>query len=336
MQASFTKSRQKIVVLGTGGTIAGLSGRSGDNIGYTAAQVRVADLLEELEIPGGYDLFAEQVAQVDSKDMTHVIWSDLADRIHFWTRQPDTKGVVIIHGTDTIEETAYFLHMSLYTTLPVVLTCAMRPASSPWPDGPQNMRDALAVAALDGACGVSVVCAGEVHSAPDVQKVHPYRVNAFSSGEGGPVGYVEEGVYRSNKPWLPLPLNADLVRPLQLMAPEHWPRVEIVYSHAGCSGAVVTALLNASSQDAPLRGLVVVSTGNGTVHQALTCALLEAQRLGVVVVRSTRCVLGHLVPGAPSDFEALPGLSPGKARISLMLQLIGRASPSTGPLHSPR
>jgi L-asparaginase len=326
MQASFTKNRKKIIVLGTGGTIAGLSGSSGDNVGYTAAQVSVDDLLGDIESPGAYALMAEQVAQVDSKDMTHVIWSDLLERVHFWTRQTDTKGVVIIHGTDTIEETAYFLHASAHTPLPIVLTCAMRPASSPWPDGPQNMRDALAVAALDDVCGVSVVCAGEVHSALDVQKVHPYWINAFSSGEGGPLGFVEEGVYRRNKPWVPLPLNASLVRPTLLKAPEHWPRVEIVYSHAGCDGAVVTALLHAANQDAPLRGLVVVATGNGTVHHALAGALRAAQRRGVVVVRSTRCVLGQLVPGALSDFEAMPGLSPGKARIALMLRLMEKTS----------
>jgi L-asparaginase len=105
-------------------------------------------------------------------------------------------GVVITHGTDTLEETAFFLHSVLAPAKPVVLTCAMRPATALSPDGPQNVRDAIAVAATAGAQGVTVVCAGTVHSGVDVQKVHTYRLDAFASGDAGPIGYVEEGAVR--------------------------------------------------------------------------------------------------------------------------------------------
>ncbi len=142
---------KKVVVLGTGGTIAGRASCASDNIGYTAAQVGVADLLAS--VPGldavlaGHRLHSEQVAQVDSKDMGFALWQALASRISDHLAQPDVTGVVITHGTDTLEETAYFLHavlpLALQNSKPVVLTCAMRPATALSPDGPQNLLDAV-------------------------------------------------------------------------------------------------------------------------------------------------------------------------------------------------
>ena len=183
------KINKKLVVLGTGGTIAGTAATAGDNIGYTAAQVGVAQLL--LAIPALAQmpcvLVSEQVAQIDSKDMSHAVWQALAERASHFLAQPDVQGIVITHGTDTLEETAYFLHAVLPAPLlaakPVVLTCAMRPASAMVPDGPQNLLDACAVALTPGAAGVVAVCAGSVHGAVDVQKQHTYRVDAFSSGD---------------------------------------------------------------------------------------------------------------------------------------------------------
>ena len=151
-------SSKKLVVLGTGGTIAGTAQRAADNLGYTAAQLGVGQLLEA--VPGlahllaGRTLVSEQVAQIDSKDMSFVVWQQLALRVSHYLAQPDVTGLVITHGTDTLEETAYFLHAVLPGTLlagkPVVLTCAMRPASSLTLDGPQNLLDAVAVATAPG------------------------------------------------------------------------------------------------------------------------------------------------------------------------------------------
>lgn len=314
-------SGQKIVVLGTGGTIAGTSALAGDNIGYTAAQVGVGQLLAA--VPGLQQaahglLVAEQVAQIDSKDMDGLVWQSLALRCSELLADPAVRGVVITHGTDTLEETAWFLHEVLDAReKPVVLTCAMRPATALTPDGPQNLLDAVALAATAGARGVLMVAAGEIHGARLVQKVHPYRVHAFNSGEAGPLGWVEEGAVRLAEDWPPA-LEANYSSAIKNIAHTMlWPRVEVVVSHAGASGAMVDALVRDGVQ-----GLVVACTGNGTIHYALEAALLRAQGAGVRVVRSTRCSEGQVLP-KPGD--ALPdsrGLSPLKARISLMLELM--------------
>ena len=315
---------RRVVVLGMGGTIAGRAASEGDNIGYTAGEVGVADLLGGIDAPEGLSLEAEQVAQLDSKDMEFDVLLQLARRCTAWLSEADVAGVVITHGTDTIEETAFFLHSVLATGKPVVLTCAMRPASSLSPDGPQNVRDASAVAATAGAEGVTVGCAGTVHGAPDVQKVHTYRPDAFSSGDAGPVGYVEEGVVRRLRDWPRSTGNA----PSKMLAANAgaalcWPRVEIVTSHAGASGAVIDMLLQerAAGVAQPMRGLVIAATGNGTVHHALEAAALRAQDAGVAVLRATRCTSGRILPRADDRLRDAGALTPVKARIALVLEL---------------
>ena len=314
----------KIVVLGTGGTIAGTSAQAGDNIGYTAGQVAVGDLLAA--IPGlqhaadGAVLSCEQVAQIDSKDMGPQVWLALAQRCAHHLQDASVRGIVVTHGTDTLEETAWFLHSVLDArTRPVVLTCAMRPATALAPDGPQNLRDAVAVAAAPGARGVLAVAAGELHAAREVQKVHPYRVNAFDSGEAGPLGWVEEGALRLRQNWPPALDGKGLIAIESIANLAQWPRVEIVLSHAGATGAVADALVRDG-----VRGLVVACTGNGTIHQSLEAALLRAQAAGVRVVRATRCPQGRILPRPGDALAHSDGLSPVKARISLMLDLLAQ------------
>lgn len=325
---------QKVVVLGTGGTIAGRAASSADNLGYTAAQVGVSQLLDAVPgLPGvlaGRTLVTEQVAQIDSKDMSFAVWQQLAVRVSHHLAQADVQGVVITHGTDTLEETAYFLHAVLPKALlagkPVVLTCAMRPASSAAPDGPQNLLDAVAVAMTPGAQGVVAVCAGTVHSALDVQKVHTYRVDAFNSGDAGPLAYVEEGRLRLLRNWPLAPVDSAQTAIENIASVQHWPRVEIVMNHAGASGAMVDALIFqtevAQPKVEPLRGLVVAATGNGTVHHELEAALLRAQAAGVTVVLATRCASGRVLPTPGHAFADSQGLSPVKARVALMLALL--------------
>lgn len=312
---------KKIVILGTGGTIAGTATEVGDNLGYTAAQLGIEQLVGAL--PPGDTLLAlvtEQVTQVDSKDMDFGVWGRLAVRVNHWLGQADVQGVVITHGTDTLEETAWFLQALLSPDKPVVMTCAMRPATALAPDGPQNMVDAIAVASDAGAGGVVVVCAGVIHCAQDVQKAHTYRLDAFSSGDAGPLGYVEEGRLRllRNWPFFPDHAAGRLANIDRLADAACWPRVEIVMSHVGAGPAIVDALVADG-----VNGLVVAGTGNGTLHHALEKALLEAQVRGVRVVRSTRCLNGRVLPKAGDLLPDSHGLSAVKARVSLLLSLMG-------------
>lgn len=313
---------QKVVILGTGGTIAGTANDPSRAWAYQAAQLSVAQLIEAVPALQGVPLEAVQVAQVDSKDMDFAVWSALAARVAHWVADEAVQAVVITHGTDTLEETAFFLHQLLRPTKPVVLTCAMRPATARTPDGPQNLLDAVAVAQDPQATGMLVVCAGTVHGAVDVQKVHTYRLDAFDSGDAGPVAYVEESRLR----WLRQPEAGGRVAAQALhriVQGTAWPRVEIVMSHAGTGAAVVDALLAPSPQAQPLEGLVVAATGNGTVHRLLEAALLEAQARGVRVLRATRCHGGQVLSGpVPAALPHAGGLSPVKARIQLMLELM--------------
>src|SRR5258706_5520407 len=188
--------QNKVVVLGTGGTIAGTAADALDNVGYTAGQLVVGHLVAAIPALAGVPLECEQVAQVDSKDMSHAVWRELALRCANHLARADVAGIVITHGTDTLEETAWFLQRVLAPAKPVVLTAAMRPATALQSDGPQNLLDAVAVAQAPGAGGVLAVLAGDVHGARDVRKVHPYRIDAFSSRDARPIGRIEEGRLR--------------------------------------------------------------------------------------------------------------------------------------------
>jgi L-asparaginase len=331
MSSSKSSGGQQVVILGTGGTIAGLSVSAGDNIGYTAAQVGVDQLVAAIpSLTDAGPVLTEQVAQIDSKDMSFGVWSQLAARVGHYLARSDVRGIVITHGTDTIEETAFFLQSVAQSDKPVVLTCAMRPASALAPDGPQNVIDALAVARHSGASGVTVVCAGTIYSALDVQKVHTYQLDAFSAGDGGPLGFVEEGKLRLIRNW-PLaqvvPAQAAMKNIALPTNSADWPRVEIVLNYAGANGAMVQALVTQG-----VRGLVVACTGNGTTHHDLEAALLQAQAGGVRVVRATRCLNGRVLPKSGDLLPDSKGLSPVKARVALMLELLTLA-PSASTAH---
>jgi L-asparaginase len=231
--------------------------------------------------------------------------------------------VVITHGTDTLEETAYLLHVLLQQTKPVVLTCAMRPATALMADGPQNLIDAVVLARHPGACGLLVVCAGQVHSGLEISKVHSYRLDAFDSGDAGALGAMEAGQLRLFRAF-PVPAQPTAARALQLerfLSTAALPRVALLTSHADADGDLVRALL-AQSAERPLRGIVVAGTGNGTVNQPLEDALVEAQAGGVRVVRTTRCARGAVLPRPGHALPEISGLSPVKARLALTLELL--------------
>lgn len=304
------------VILGTGGTIAGRAASGSDNVGYTAAQLSVASLVAGVPALAAWPIEAEQVAQLDSKDMTHSAWAQLAQRAAAHLARPKVDGIVVTHGTDTLEETAYFLHRMLGPTKPVVLTAAMRPATSLQADGPQNLLDAVTMARERGACGVVVAMGGRVHRADEIRKIESYRIDAFSSGQGGPLALIEEGVVRQLRPWPDEPGLGLSMAPAGHLP---WPWVEIVLSHADADPRAVDALTAAG-----VRGLVVAGTGNGTVHEQLQPALQRAQAAGVEVLVTSRCAFGGVVGGAIDSVAWMGRLSAPQARVELLLRLLAR------------
>ena len=302
----------RVVVLGMGGTIAGRAASAQDNVGYTAGQVGVAELVAGLA-PAGVVVETEQVAQIDSKDLDSSHWQALVAAVQRHLARADVSGIVVTHGTDTLEETAWLLHRVLAPQRPVVLTGAMRPSTSLQADGPQNLGDALAVATAAEASGVLVAFAGTVHAADAVRKVHPYRLDAFSSGDAGPIARVEEGAVR----WLRPPPSGRALG-AGVLAHGTWPWVEIVTSAAASSALGVDALVAAG-----VKGLVVAGTGNGSVHHLLEGALEAAVRRGVAVLRTTRCLDGRIVEGAmPDSLPSAVGLTPQQARVELALRIL--------------
>lgn len=300
-------------MLGTGGTIAGTS--AGEDSAYVAAQLTAADLLRALPEPPAADLEVEQVAQLDSKDMDHASWQRLARRVAHHLARDDVAGLVVTHGTDTLEETAYFLQRLLAPSRPVVLTAAMRPATSAEADGPRNLADAIRVAAMEGAQGVVAVMAGEVHAAFEVRKQHSHRIaGAFGSGDRPPLGRVRPDAPALDRPW---PAGEALGLARIALDPDHWPQVDIVTSHAGADGRIVNALV-AGGVD----GIVAAGTGNGTIGHRMEAALRAAETEGVAVVRATRCADGGIVDARPEALASAGPLSAVQARIELMLALM--------------
>lgn len=305
---------QTLVIIGTGGTIAGASGSATDNVGYKAGSLSVESLVKAVPALAARSLEAEQLAQLDSKDMDHATWARLAKRVREHLDRPEVRGVVITHGTDTLEETAYLLQRVLAPEKPVVLTAAMRPATAIQADGPQNLLDAVAVAESEGVRGVIAVVAGQVWSGLELRKTHSYRLDAFEAGpDAGPLAVVEEGVVRRFRDW---PGGEALGAALLPEDATQWPWVEVLASHAGADARSLEAW-----RAAGLQGLVLACTGNGTVNQALEAPLRALKEAGVSVWRTTRCAQGRIV-GA-SD-EPAAALSPWAARVELMLSLLQR------------
>ncbi len=306
-----------VVVLGTGGTIAGTAASAGDNLGYSAAQLGAAQLIFAVPALAELPIEVEQVAQIDSKDMGFAVWRALAEAVSRHLARPEVCGIVVTHGTDTLEETAYFLQRVLAPCKPVVLVAAMRPATSLQADGPQNLIDAVGVARTANARGVVAVLAGSVHSGLDVRKVHTYKLDAFGSGDAGVIAQIEQGRLRRHRDWPEGEAHGMARLPRDVA---QWPQVEIVTSHAGATSAMVQALCQSG-----VKGIVVAGTGNGTLHRELEAALLAAQAAGVAVLRSSRCLEGSVVDAGAELLPAAGALTPVQARIELMLHLLAQA-----------
>ncbi|MES2959215.1 MAG: asparaginase [Pseudomonadota bacterium] len=308
--------QSRIVILGTGGTIAGTAASATDAVGYTAAQIGVGQLVAAVPELAAVSIECEQVAQLDSKDMDHATWQHLTLRCAHHLARDEVSGVVVTHGTDTLEETAYFLHRVLAPDKPLVLTAAMRPATSLQADGPQNLLDAVTVARGGAVVGVSVVMAGRAWAGAEVRKQHSHRLDAFDAGDAGPLALIEHGrlsVLRATQRHHGLGLGAVMRHSAA------WPRVEIVLNHVGADGSLVDALVAQG-----IDGIVTAGTGNGTLGTRLEAALRRAVAAGVSVLRATRCAAGPLLGGDADDLPDAGVLTAVHARIELLLRLLGQ------------
>jgi L-asparaginase len=317
--SSSARSLPRIAVLATGGTIAGAAPDATQTAGYQAGVVGVDQLLDAVPGLGAVaQIHAEQIASIDSKDLQPALWTQLARRVNALLAGDDVDGVVITHGTDTLEETTYLLHLTVKSTKPVVMTAAMRPSSALSADGPLNLLNAVTVAASEAAAGQGVLLAfnNRIHCARDVTKTSTYAVNAFQSPEMGALGWVQDARVEFQR----RALRAHTVdTPFEAAA--RWPQVEIVASYAGVSRVAVDALVAAGA-----RGIVVAGTGNGSIHATLQQALAEAAARGVAIVRASRTGSGHVMrdgaaPDSALGFVSAGTLNPYKARVLLMLAL---------------
>ena len=313
---------QKIVVLGMGGTIAGVASDPEKPKEYTAGALGVADLIDCLGLSNAVQIDVQNVAQINSKDMQVPHWQALLSAVDAANQDPQTRAVVITHGTDTLEETAFFLEAMGPWSKPVVLTCAMLPANAADADGPGNLTDALNWASLTQHCAVFVVCAAKVHLSQDVQKLTTENVDAFTSGPQACFASKQGGQWHEHRDLAPA---RHFHKPslTYALALKNWPRVEMVTNHALNDGAVVRALLATSaSEDTPLAGIVLAGTGMGTASQGLEQALQKALDLGVQVWLSSRCIFGLANAQAQTTWGVVSPLSAAKARTALCLSLI--------------
>lgn len=312
-----TEARSNILLLATGGTIAGAA-TADDPARYRSGEIGPAALLAEL--PGaahGATISTEEVCALGSQDISDHHWRLIAQRIVLAFGDPRIDAIVVTHGTDTMEETALFLDLVLPPTKPVVMVGATRAATATGADGPANLVDALQLACHPAAAGLGIVVVGDgaVLAARDVQKIRTTSAAAFAAIGAAPLGLIEAGrVYLDGR--IAPKRGALLCLPAGAL-----PRVEIVHAYAGVDGAAV--------EDAVARGakgIVLAGVGRGNASAAMLDALRAAAAAGVVVVRASRVAEGFASPGREIDDEASGflvalGHPPAKARVLTQLMI---------------
>jgi L-asparaginase len=309
-----------IMVLATGGTIAGAAA-SDVQAGYTSGQVGVDQLLAAVpQTRKIANLKGEQVANIGSQDMNDEVWMKLATRINEILASPEVDGIVITHGTDTIEETAYFLNLVVKSTKPVVLTAAMRPATALSADGPLNFYNAVAVAGnkLANARGVMVVVNDWIHGASSLTKTSTTAVQTFLSPLSGLEGTVAHG----DVEWYRGPVGRHTAgSEFSVDARTVLPRVDIVMAYENMDGAMIDAAAAAGA-----KGIVIAGVGNGNMTKDALDAIAAQTKKGVVVVRSSRVTTGQVGRDVEVDDDkvgtiASLALNPQKSRVLLRLAL---------------
>jgi len=314
-------TKPTIIVLATGGTIAGIAGHAMRHE-YRAGQIAIENWLEEAQALGmEAQLRGRQIANIDSKDMGPAIWAKLHVEIAAAMDDPAIHGIVVTHGTDTAEETAFALDLTLPATKPVVLVGAMRPADAVGSDGMRNFVNAVRVASDPQAVGrgVLLVMGDRVLAARDARKVRTRGTDdAFRGFPRGGVALVTPSALEwFGRPWRE---NASA----RFAFPETWPRVPVLYVAAGAEPEMAARLCEADDARSGAKGIVIAGVGEGNMPRALYAELAERAARGLVVVRASRVDEG-LVDREPEDeesgFIAARALNPQKARILLRVML---------------
>ena len=308
----------RVIILATGGTIAG-SGESTVKAAYKAGQIPVDLLIDAVpEVKLIANVRGEQIANIGSQDMNVSTWLKLANRINDIFDKDEADAVVVTHGTDTQEETAYFLSLTVRTDNPVVLVGAMRPATALSQDGNRNLLDAVMVAASANSQGIGVVTAmnEEVYAARDVTKTSTTNTATFKSRNFGPIGLIYDSKVNYYYKSLRTPAEKFNISGLTNL-----PQVEIIYGYADASPILIT---NLSKQG--IKGLVYAGMGNGNFNTSVGLALEEIALSGTVVCRAARAGSGRVtldneVDDRKMGFIVADDLNPQKARILLMLAL---------------
>ncbi|KHL86491.1 asparaginase [Helicobacter pylori] len=307
-----------IVLLATGGTIAG-SGVDASLGSYKSGELGIKELLKAIpSLNKIARILGEQVSNIGSQDMNEEIWFKLAKRAQELLDDSRIQGVIITHGTDTLEESAYFLNLVLRSTKSVVLVGSMRNASSLSADGALNLYNALSVAINEKSAnkGVLVVMDDTIFSAREVVKTHTTHTSTFKALNSGAIGSVYYGKVR----YYMQPLRKHTIESefslSQLKTP--LPKVDIIYTHAGMTPDLFQASLNSHA-----KGVVIAGVGNGNVSVGFLKAMQEASEMGVVIVRSSRVGSGEVTSGEIDDraFITSDNLNPQKARVLLQLAL---------------
>ena len=310
-----------VTILATGGTIAGTGATSTTTVGYTAATVGVQALIAAVpEITRVANVTGEQVFQIASENMGNEHWLTLARRVNTLLAQQNVDGIVITHGTDTLEETAYFLNLVVKSRKPVVVVGSMRPSTALSADGPINLYNAVVLAGSKEAVGHGVLVAmnDQIQAARDVTKTNTTTADTFKASDLGMLGYIQGGKpYFYRQPARKHTVETEFdVMPLAAL-----PQVEIAYAHANVGPVAVEALVASGA-----KGLVHAGVGNGSLPAKVRPALSSARKKGVIIVRSSRVGQGIVARNGEAnddelDFVAGDNLSPQKARILLMLAL---------------
>lgn len=320
--ASAAQAKPKIMILATGGTIAGAQASTSE-AGYKSGSFSVDDLIKAVpQLKDLADITGEQVANIGSQTMNHEVWLKLAKRVNE-VLKGDIDGVVITHGTDTMEETAYFLGLVVKSDKPVVLVGSMRPATAIGADGPANLYDAVALAANPEAKGRGplVVLNDEIHYAHEAVKTNSTALDTFKSPNRGRAGVMNTGkTYFFNTNITVHTTKSEFS--VDGKDVKDLPYVEIVYSYANFGRDTIDFLVGKG-----VKGIVLAGVGDGNSTDTAIAALADAAKKGVVVVRATRTGSGLIVRNVEVDddklgFIAAMELNPQKARILLMLGLM--------------